>query len=671
MDDKTRKKFANLAWQDLEDWAGTRVVGRGKGYKGEVEDLSVTENGFLLAWVHGSRKYATKVGFNDNGKLSSICSCPYGSSCKHAVAMILVFLDTVKKGETLPVADSDDRRELLAKGGSGDDDDFEFSDLDDDDDLEGEEDEYGDDEEENEPEKKPAIKQKINKKSPLKDYLGGLDKGELVKLAMELAQKNPDVHEDLSTRIRFKAGDYDKLAKGIRREIESVSSEPSYSNHWSDDSDTPDYSKIENKLRRLLDAGKADEVVSLGEYLMEKGTEQIGMSDDEGELGCEITKCMVVVFDALAKTSMPVWERLLWEIDRELSDEYSILDGIKIPVSGNGASKDDWSKVADELAKRLPPVKPAIDKTSGCDFKNKYAREKIMRWLIIALNAAGREAEVIPLLQREAPVTGCYENLVDSLISVGKIDEAEKYAREGFARTIGNLRGISWGLVERLQKIALKRKDSLLSLSYLAIKFFDSPGLSKFLEIEKPANASGLWKEIREALLYFLETGNHPESVSASKVNVKDWPLPSTGLEMPKDKPGFKRFPDFSTLIDIAIEEKRNDDAIRLYQQGGSSSNRYWGGDSAKVADAVKLTHPDFSLKAWRKLAEQSISTGNPRGYELAIPYLNRIKSLYGDLKRTDEWNKYLAELYETNKRRPRMKEVLDRIEKRRSKIIS
>lgn len=666
MDDKTRKKFADLAWQDLEDWAGNRVVARAKGYKGEVEGLSVTENDFLLASVQGSIKYTTKVGFNDNGRLSSICTCPYGSSCKHAVAMILVFLDAVKKGETLPVADSDDRRfELLAKGDSEDVEDFEFSDLDDDDDAEGEEDECGD-EEEDESEKKPAIKQKTNKKSPLKDYLDGLGKGELVKLAMELAQKNPDVHEDLSTRIKFKVGDYDKLAKGIRREIDSISSEPSYSNHWSDDSDTPDYSKIENKLRRLLDAGESDAVVSLGEYLMEKGTEQIGMSDDEGELGCEITRCMEVVFDALAKTSMPVWERLLWEIDRSLSDEYSILDGIKIPVSGNGASKDDWSKVADMLSKRLPPTKPPADAKAGRD----YRRKKIMDWLIIALNGAAREAEVIPLLQREAPATSCYENLVDLLISAGRIDEAEKYAREGFAGTIGNLRGISWGLVERLQKIALKRKDSLLSLSYLAMKFFDSPGLSKFLEIEKSANVSGMWKEIKEALLYFLETGNHPESVSASKGNVKSWPLPPTGLDVPKDKSGFKRFPAFSTLIDIAIEEKRNDDAIRLYQQGGSTANSYWGGDAAKVADAVKLTHPDFSLKAWRKLAEQSISAGNPRGYESAIPYLNRIKSLYGDLKRTDEWNKYLAELYETNKRRPRMKDVLDRIEKRRAKII-
>ena len=57
MEDTTRKKFADLAWQDLEDWAGSRVVDRGKGYKGEVEDLNVTEDGFLLAWVYGSRKY--------------------------------------------------------------------------------------------------------------------------------------------------------------------------------------------------------------------------------------------------------------------------------------------------------------------------------------------------------------------------------------------------------------------------------------------------------------------------------------------------------------------------------------------------------------------------------------------------------------------------------------
>ena len=143
MDDKTKKKFADLAWQDLEEWAGSRVVGRGKGYKREVEDLNVTEDGFLIAWVHGSRKYATKVGFNDKGRLSSDCSCPYGGACKHAVAMILVFLDAIKKGEAFPVADSDDRRLKLSENDDldDDDDDFEFSDLDEDEDYSEEEDE--------------------------------------------------------------------------------------------------------------------------------------------------------------------------------------------------------------------------------------------------------------------------------------------------------------------------------------------------------------------------------------------------------------------------------------------------------------------------------------------------------------------------------------------------
>jgi len=488
-------------------------------------------------------------------------------------------------------------------------------------------------------------------------------------MLMELAQKNCDVHEDLSTRITFKSGDYDKLAKSIKREIDSISSEPAYSNSWSDDSNIPDYSKVEGKLRKLLDAGKADEVVSIGEHLWKKGMEQVGMSHDEGELGCEITRCMKVVFGALAKTSMPHWKRILWEIDMELSDEYSILDGIKIPLSESGASKEGWNNVASELAKRLLPARPTRDEKSSHSHET-YIREKTMKWLIAALKSAGREDEVIPLLEREAPVTSCYEDLVDSLVAAGKIDEAEKHAREGFSRTIEKLPGIAWILVERLQKIAVKRRDKLLSLSYLAMKFFDRPELSKFLEIEKSANDAGAWKEVRESLLNFLETGIPPESVSGSNADVKKWPLPPTGLKIPKEATGFKRFPDFSTLIDISIKEKRNGDAIRLCQQGGSSASRYWGGDSAKVADAVKLTHPDFSLKTWRELAEQNISAGNPRGYESAIPYLNRIKLLYEELKRTNEWNKYLAELYETNKRRPRMKDVLDKIENRRSKII-
>jgi len=35
-------KFTDLTWEDLQDWAGDRVVSRGKSYKRQVEDLRVT-----------------------------------------------------------------------------------------------------------------------------------------------------------------------------------------------------------------------------------------------------------------------------------------------------------------------------------------------------------------------------------------------------------------------------------------------------------------------------------------------------------------------------------------------------------------------------------------------------------------------------------------------------
>ena len=45
--------FSDLTWQDLDEWAGSRVVGRGKSYRRAVADLCTTADGRLLAWVQG------------------------------------------------------------------------------------------------------------------------------------------------------------------------------------------------------------------------------------------------------------------------------------------------------------------------------------------------------------------------------------------------------------------------------------------------------------------------------------------------------------------------------------------------------------------------------------------------------------------------------------------
>jgi len=109
-------KFEDLTWEDLNAWAGSRVVARGKSYRGNVEDLCVTADGRLLAWVNGSEQYATVVSLPQKGKPDSVCTCPYGTACKHAVATILVYLEAVKARKSVPVAEADDERlEELAR----------------------------------------------------------------------------------------------------------------------------------------------------------------------------------------------------------------------------------------------------------------------------------------------------------------------------------------------------------------------------------------------------------------------------------------------------------------------------------------------------------------------------------------------------------------------------
>jgi uncharacterized Zn finger protein len=98
--------FKNLSWADLREWAGSKILSRGKDYQksGQVEDLALTPDDALIAWVLGTHRYATLVGVQ-KGELVSDCNCPYDDTCKHAVAVVLAGLDFLKK--KLPFVEPD------------------------------------------------------------------------------------------------------------------------------------------------------------------------------------------------------------------------------------------------------------------------------------------------------------------------------------------------------------------------------------------------------------------------------------------------------------------------------------------------------------------------------------------------------------------------------------
>ena len=312
--------FADLTWEDLKEWAGARVVTRGKSYRRAVEDLRATADGRLLAWVEGGDRYATVVSMSKAGKLASVCTCPYAIACKHAVAVVLTYLDAVQAGESIPTATDDDERLAAAQ----DEDDLDEDDMNEDDDEAPSR---------GVPPKHPARRSPSeNAEADVRRYLESLSHSALLDFVRELANDFPDVRQRMTDRAELQSGDVAKLMANTRREIEQVSAEPGWTRHWSNECHIPDYSRVQERLESLLASGHADEVVTLGEKILERGIRQVEMSDDEGETGQEIAGCMEVVFRALKSSSKTGAERLLWDIDARLCDNYGILDGIHGPL---------------------------------------------------------------------------------------------------------------------------------------------------------------------------------------------------------------------------------------------------------------------------------------------------------------------------------------------------
>ena len=189
--------FINLSWDDLREWAGSKIVSRGRSYQRQklVSKLVVLDNGGLLAWVDGTHQYATQVTIDDeDGVPESICTCPYGCDCKHGVAVVLEYLKQVEKNKRVPKAAKNDER-LLLFDKDGRDNDIE------------DEDDYDYDE--------PSLTKKV--KSEIMVFLKDKTKTQLTELIFELTGKFPKMAQELTDRKQLVSGNVKSLANHVGR----------------------------------------------------------------------------------------------------------------------------------------------------------------------------------------------------------------------------------------------------------------------------------------------------------------------------------------------------------------------------------------------------------------------------------------------------------------------
>jgi uncharacterized Zn finger protein len=698
--------WAALTWGDLESWAGSRSVSRGRSYQrgGRVKDLAVTGDGDLLATVVGGDYYAVTVkleGKRKSTSLQSTCSCPVGyDGCKHAVAVVAEYLEALASGRRVQLAADDDPRwdRLESRGAGIDDEDDEAWDEDDD----GEIPSVGS----RPPARRSSSRRKAaaNWDEKIEREIRAKSPEELADLVWSLVQRFPELYQEFRERIALRQGDVSRLVAEARAEIRRVTSETAWRNSWTGEGHTPDYPRIRNRFERMLELGHPDEVVALGRELVEQGIRQVGQSDDEGDTARELSACLPVVFQAVTRSSLSGPERLLFAIDARLEDDYGVVDEAIGIVLDATFPAEDWSAVADTLIARLKAM-PAGDRSAADDFSRKYHRDRLTGWIAEALRKAGREAELQALYESEARITWSYQRLVEFLIERKLFDAAERWARDGIAAAGPTYPGIASSLLGRLGELAEKRQQWDVVAAHAAYKFFDHPSRSTFDELIKAARKAKVADSVRAAALRFLETGTRPFHVPVRPQTGRSgrpisppsgrksartrrgsappepspappgratidasWPLPVPDYLVPllESRGGYfvEPHPHLDVLLDMAIAARRPDEVLHWYEKIRSRT-RHAAAYADRTAEAVASSHPERALAIYREALEAQLPHANQSAYESAVSYLRKMRPIYEQLNRTGEWTASIASIRESYRNRPRFMELLDNLEGR------
>lgn len=641
--------LSELSYGDLDQWAGEKITSRGKSYIKQVDGLCRTEQGELAAWVSGTEDYATLVRLDEEGDHHWFCTCPYDDGpCKHAVAVILAAAQQIKHKRDIPLLSEDDDLHLMLFG-----------------------DEDSEPALEDEPEVEiPVAGGKGNRreKAKVRTLVEAKSREELVDLVVRLATDFPAVERVLLEAEQLKEGRIEPLVRGLRREILNLTREPAWSNHWSGESDLPDFSHVKQQFRTLLAAGQADVLLELGDELWRRGNEQVAESNDEGETGDAIAQCLDIVLRALPCSSLSRSEQVLWVIDRLLADEYGLLHSGEKLLDDPRCGPEDWRQVAAALEQRFaaaPKISSRTRETSS------YRQTELQGRLISAYRRSGQAEKIVPLLERDADRLGNYSQLVDLLVETGDEDKARHWCLHGFARTVKETIGVAERLQERLRLIAEWRQQHDLVAAHRAEEFFRHPCLASYQELQGAAEMLGCWPQVRKGALGYLESGRRPD-MPTKKGGADNWPLPAPEVRYPQESARsrwYDPFPQHRTLIDIAIAEKRFDDVVALYQSMHKGPVGTLVVDQT-VAKAVAKTHPEVALTIWRRMVDRLIAQVKPSAYVEAGGFLRLMHKVLKEQQRLAEWNGLLDELRKTHKAKRRLLEVLDSVSGGSKKIV-
>ncbi|MCX8206748.1 MAG: SWIM zinc finger family protein [Methanothrix sp.] len=243
---------------------------------------------------------------------------------------------------------------------------------------------------------------------------------------------------------------------------------------------------------------------------------------------------------------------------------------------------------------------------------------------------------------------GLLEQLVDRLLSIGRLDEAvaetkwvddkrllrladiflahghRDIAERLVARQIENTG--SWFMMDWLKDRYLERGELSGAMELSRQLFQIHPTFSRYQDLRGIARELGTWEHLRSQLHDSLIAGGRHDLL----------------LKIYSDE----------GEIDRAIESAKMILERRILNTGDADLIE-------SAARAAEDECPDAALEIYRALAEKLIGARGRDNYQRACRYFIRMRDLYRHSGRGEEWERYILDLRERNRRLPALREEL------------
>jgi uncharacterized Zn finger protein len=461
-------------------------------------------------------------------------------------------------------------------------------------------------------------------------------KAELITLVQQMVARYPELEQLIElSALRSLSSDEkiqsDLIAQQIRRAFSSAGGE------------NGDNARIAENLQPILDLAEdlADRedvrnAATVYETLLEGilSYEDCLYHDEGGDLGQVLAECEQGIQSCLENTRDPVLRQSLlhclfdfyiWDLQAGALGFGDETPAILLAV----ATPDEKKQIAEWIQNELP---------DGSDWSEDYQR-RTMGGLWLALLGGQIEDDDYLRICRD---TGRSYDLIDRLLSLGRVDDALAAAREyGGSNNITAIADLfelhgypnlgyeivkGWPnseaeahLLEWLRLYAIRQHQPEEALRLAELLFWQSQTLENYHALIEAAATLNKREEVRRRVIQRLENAGN-----------------------------------FSLLVEIQLLENNVDLALAsldrvnpdIWLERLSMLRR-------QVAKAVENPYPQEAARQYLILAEELIQQHNRSSYAEAARMLQQVRSLYHDLGENERWENMISTLRQGHRRLP------------------